>query len=599
MQRRNLLLGLGTAAGAAGAVGSGAFTSVSAQRDVAVSVADDSDALLSLQPGDGENAAAFSTVTGGTVGLDFAATEAGGSGLGADSTYQFDGLLSIQNRGTQPVFLYVRVSGGVSNDELYFYPDSDTTVQLRDRANEVLELAPGESQSVGVFVDTSALESDVTTKATFVATTERPNESFTADETPADAVLVSQQSGRGEFDRIQSAVDAIRDGSAQKSAIQVDPGRYATDGPISVAGVSDIRVRGDGSGGDPESNTVLESQVTASDANSVTLQDLRVTGVESGDDTTGDGVVSFGTDDPVSNVVLENVAVVGNQQAGVAIRSGGQLLVRNSVIDDNGSSGIDTGGVSGRIEFTRIRNNGGSGVEMDGLGSEAELGLFDVVVEGNEQSGVDVFGGTVDTVTVANSIIDDNGGSGLAVGTAYDGGQLSTVEITDTSASDNDGSGLIVFGESASGLTIRNLNASNNGANGIDLNALDVTAGSVSQVTVANNGGIGVALGSFDPDAAVTGKINRALVDGNGSAKGSSGVAVFDGVGDVDTSVSVSNSNVVRNAGFGVETDDAVPGDTEVLLDNVFFKNNGSATSTGVSGSPRETEVPNVGAQAD
>jgi len=63
MQRRKLLLGLGTTAGGAGAVGSGAFTSVNAQRDVAVRVADDSDALLSLQPGSSENAAAFSTIT--------------------------------------------------------------------------------------------------------------------------------------------------------------------------------------------------------------------------------------------------------------------------------------------------------------------------------------------------------------------------------------------------------------------------------------------------------------------------------------------------------------------------------------------------------
>lgn len=598
MQRRKLLLGVGTAAGVAGAVGSGAFTSVSARRDVAVQVADDSDALLSLQPGTGPNAEAFTTVSDGLVGLDFSETDAGGSGLGTDSTYQFDGLLSVRNRGTQRVYVYVRVSGGVSNDELYFYPGSDTTVQLRDRANEVVELAPGESQTVGVFVDTSVLERDVTTEATFVATTERPDESFTVGETPSDAVLVSRQSDRGEFDQIQPAVDAIREGTVQASALQVDPGRYATDGPISVAGVPDLRVRGDGSGGDPESNTVLENQVTVSGADSVTLQDLRVTGVEDGDDTTGDGVVSFGTDDPVSNVVLENVAVVDNRQAGVALRSGGQLLVRNSVIDDNGGSGIDTGGVSGRIEFTRIRNNGGSGVEMDGLGSEAELELLDVVVENNERSGVDVFGDTVDAVTVAESVIDDNGGAGLAVGTAYDGGGLTTVAITDVSASDNGGSGVIVFGESASDLTVRNVRAVDNGANGVDLNGVSFATPTVERVTAAGNDGNGIVLGNLIAETTATGQLRRTLVKANGEGSDYSGVAVFDGVGNVGTNVAVGDSNVVDNAGVGVSTDDAADG-VEVSLSNVFLDGNERGTSAGVGGTTAGSPVPGVGADGD
>ena len=598
MQRRRLLLGVGTAAGVAGAVGSGAFTSVSAQRDVTVQVADDSDALLSLQPGTGPNAEAFTTVSDGLVGLDFSETAGGGSGLGTDSTYQFDGLLSVRNRGTQRVYVYARVSGGVSNDELYFYPGSDTTVQLRDRANEVVELAPGESQTVGVFVDTSALESDVTTEATFVATTERPDESFTVGETPSDAVLVSRQSDRGEFDRIQPAVDAIREGTVPGSALQVDPGRYATDGPISVAGVPDLRVRGDGSGGDPESNTVLESQVTVSGADSVTLQDLRVTGVENGDDTTGDGVVSFGTDGPVSNVVLENVAVVDNRQAGVALRSGGQLLVRNSVIDDNGGSGIDTGGVSGRIEFTRIRNNGGSGVEMDGLGSEAELELLDVVVEDNERSGVDVFGDTVDAVTVAESVIDDNGGAGLAVGTAYDGGRLTTVAITDVSASDNGGSGVIVFGESASDLTVRNVRAVDNGANGVDLNGVSFATPTVERVTAVGNDGNGIVLGNLIAETTATGQLRRTLVEANGGRSDYSGVAVFDGVGNVGTNVAVGDSNVVDNAGVGVSTDDTADG-VEVSLSNVFLDGNERGTSAGVGGTTAGSPVPGVGADGD
>ncbi len=52
MNRRNVLLGLGTAAAGSGAVfGSGAFTQVSATRDVAVSVAEDSGSVVELTLG--------------------------------------------------------------------------------------------------------------------------------------------------------------------------------------------------------------------------------------------------------------------------------------------------------------------------------------------------------------------------------------------------------------------------------------------------------------------------------------------------------------------------------------------------------------------
>ncbi len=56
MNRRNVLIGLGTAAAGAGIVfGSGAFTQASAQRDVTIRVDEDSEALLGLVPGDLES----------------------------------------------------------------------------------------------------------------------------------------------------------------------------------------------------------------------------------------------------------------------------------------------------------------------------------------------------------------------------------------------------------------------------------------------------------------------------------------------------------------------------------------------------------------
>jgi len=163
------------------------------------------------------------------------------------------------------------------------------------------------------------------------------------------------------------------------------------------------------------------------------------------------------------------------------------------------------------------------------------------------------------------------------------------------SATGNGGAGVLVSSETVSRVDLEDIAASDNTTDGIDLDGVDITGGTLSRVTVAGNGGTGVALGSFTPDAVVTGEIDRVLVDGNDAA-GASGIAVFDGVG-VGTSVAVSNSNVVGNAGFGVSTDDA--DEIEVQLSNVFLDGNSDATSGGVSGESRGSPVSGVGADAD
>ncbi|ESS02427.1 MAG: hypothetical protein A07HR67_02758 [uncultured archaeon A07HR67] len=53
MNRRNVLLGLGTAAAGSGIVfGSGAFTQVQAERDITIGVSTDENALVELKPND-------------------------------------------------------------------------------------------------------------------------------------------------------------------------------------------------------------------------------------------------------------------------------------------------------------------------------------------------------------------------------------------------------------------------------------------------------------------------------------------------------------------------------------------------------------------
>ncbi|WP_276270687.1 hypothetical protein [Haloarcula litorea] len=117
MKRRTYLVGLGATLGLSGVVGSGAFDTVSANRDVAVAVAEDDQAYLRLtQRGSGRR----SYFDGNTIGFDIPGPdddEYGGTdpeGLGRDSVYRFasdaasdeQGLFAIENQGTDPVEIF-------------------------------------------------------------------------------------------------------------------------------------------------------------------------------------------------------------------------------------------------------------------------------------------------------------------------------------------------------------------------------------------------------------------------------------------------------------------------------------------------------------
>ncbi len=103
MKRRKLLLSVGTATGATSIVGSGAFSSVEASRDLTVSVADDTDALLALRPADTPNGAYVDT-TGGTLSLDLSA-------VNPNALTVFDDVFKIENQGTQRIALSGEKSG--------------------------------------------------------------------------------------------------------------------------------------------------------------------------------------------------------------------------------------------------------------------------------------------------------------------------------------------------------------------------------------------------------------------------------------------------------------------------------------------------------
>ena len=136
MNRRKLIVSLGAmAAGTSAAAGTGAFTSVSADRSVNISVADDAYAFLRLnERGGGER----SEIDGGTLEFNIPGDDEGeypsGSptdpeGLGTDSVYRFGGdaahdevgLFAVRNQGTQPVEVYStqEVTQGVPSVTMY------------------------------------------------------------------------------------------------------------------------------------------------------------------------------------------------------------------------------------------------------------------------------------------------------------------------------------------------------------------------------------------------------------------------------------------------------------------------------------------------
>lgn len=124
MNRRKLLAALGLLSGGGAVVtGTGAFTSASAERDVAVQVADDSNGYLSIDQVSGSpNSQQYANQNGGEFGIDVSGSGNGGSGVNVDAVTVFEDLFQVSNQGTQTVetevtpLSFVESSGG--NDTL-------------------------------------------------------------------------------------------------------------------------------------------------------------------------------------------------------------------------------------------------------------------------------------------------------------------------------------------------------------------------------------------------------------------------------------------------------------------------------------------------
>jgi len=156
MRRRRFLASVGgLAATGSVALGTGAFTSVEAERSVSIAVADDAYAFLRMNPIadegiDGESTGRSFT-NGSEVAFEIPGDEDGensdAEGVGLDSVYEFHDLVTITNQGTQPVTIQ-STYGGSNLADLALVDESGV---LRD---DPPELDIGESHDVGLYIDT-------------------------------------------------------------------------------------------------------------------------------------------------------------------------------------------------------------------------------------------------------------------------------------------------------------------------------------------------------------------------------------------------------------------------------------------------------------
>jgi len=157
MQRRNFLVGVGAlSAGGAAGIGTGAFSSAEATRDVSVELADDADAYLAL-----ESTSEYAVVDeDGVLELDFGQeVSGGGEHVGEESTYFFGSgspdrnVFTVRNQGTNDV----EVSPGRqvllfddSGDEVDDPGPAELAIDLRITGDSAVTLKPGET--VGYYL---------------------------------------------------------------------------------------------------------------------------------------------------------------------------------------------------------------------------------------------------------------------------------------------------------------------------------------------------------------------------------------------------------------------------------------------------------------
>ncbi len=163
MKRRQVLAALGAVSGSGALLtGTGAFTSVSADRNVAVSVAGDTSAFLQLQSCPGSPNGEYAQINNGKLELDLTddnPTSGDGTGVNADATTVFDNVFEIANQGTQPVGVWLNVDPADTENgdpAIELYRNGDQSNVIIGQSNAYC-LGVGDSICVGFVIRTQRI----------------------------------------------------------------------------------------------------------------------------------------------------------------------------------------------------------------------------------------------------------------------------------------------------------------------------------------------------------------------------------------------------------------------------------------------------------
>lgn len=164
--RRRLLLGIGMAGAGAGLIGgTGAFTSVEADREVTVEFADDSAALLQMTPvGGGTDERDFVTVTEGEDGTISIEIE----NVNRNARTVIDNLVEFTNNGSQTVTLEASFTDG---------SDEAGPLRIHDDLSDISPLEPDNNDSnsevgLGLTIDLRGETGNIEISETITITAE-------------------------------------------------------------------------------------------------------------------------------------------------------------------------------------------------------------------------------------------------------------------------------------------------------------------------------------------------------------------------------------------------------------------------------------------
>lgn len=133
----------------------GAFSSVTAERNMNVKVTGDKKAFLGIAPSDGPNSAYAKQTKSGELVINFngkSDPKGGGEGVNPDAVSSFNKVITITNQGTQPVKVWITDS----SDRVSFYVGSDTSNRPTSEGKAV-KIKVGQSKDIGVVVDATNL----------------------------------------------------------------------------------------------------------------------------------------------------------------------------------------------------------------------------------------------------------------------------------------------------------------------------------------------------------------------------------------------------------------------------------------------------------